>query len=530
LWLPPSPDSAGIIYIGASGTLLVSDSEVNEIQALFTGDNLFRIDLNGNLLDTLTTIDFSDEPTGAAYNPANQHLFFSDDTGTRSVYEQDPGPDGLYGTPDDIVTSITTSAFGSNDPEGVTYNTVLGVLHIVDGVNEEVYTVNPGVNGIFDGVPPAGDDQVTSFDTTVLGTTDPEGIAYDSDFGHLYIAATKTSVVHVTTAGILVRTIDVSAANAKALSGLAYAPSSVNPSEMSLYIVDRGQDNNSNPNENDGKVYELSLPFLYGNTMPVVNIMAPVNGSTFAQGDSITFTGTATDIEDGELTWSMAWTSSLDGPIASGGSFLTSTLSLGTHTITASVTDSGDLQGSYSIVVMINYPIPVTTSLSPSAADAGGAGFTLTVDGSNFVTGSVVQWNGADRTTTFVSDTQLTADIPAADITVAGTASVTVVNPAPGGGTSNAQNFTMAYVNPETTITDPAGGTLSGESYLIQGSAIQGTDTIDNVQVSTDNGSSWNTATGTTGWSRVRILYRTRYWQRQWTWAVMRTAVLPVLS
>jgi hypothetical protein len=42
LWLPPSPDSAGIIYIGASGTLLVSDSEVNEIQALFTGDNLFK--------------------------------------------------------------------------------------------------------------------------------------------------------------------------------------------------------------------------------------------------------------------------------------------------------------------------------------------------------------------------------------------------------------------------------------------------------------------------------------------------------
>ena len=108
--------------------------------------------------------------TGVAYNPADQHLFFSDDTGTtKRVYELDPGPDGLYDTPDDIVTSFDTTAFGSTDPEGVTYNTVQGVLHIVDGVNEEVYTVDPGVNGVFDGVPPAGDDQVASFDTTVLG-------------------------------------------------------------------------------------------------------------------------------------------------------------------------------------------------------------------------------------------------------------------------------------------------------------------------------------------------------------------------
>ena len=174
-WVPPSPDSAGIIYIDTSNRLLVADSEVNEISNLFTGDNLFEIDLNGNLLDTLTTINFSDEPTGVGYNPTNQHLFFSDDTGSRSVYELNPGPDGLYDTPDDIVTSFSTSAFGSDDPEGVTYNIGQGVLHVIDGVNEEVYTIDPGSNGIFDGVPPTGDDQVTSFDTTVLGITNPEG-------------------------------------------------------------------------------------------------------------------------------------------------------------------------------------------------------------------------------------------------------------------------------------------------------------------------------------------------------------------
>ena len=79
---------------------------------------------------------------------------------------------------------------------------------------------------------------------------------------------------------------------------------------------------------------------------------------------------------------------------------------------------------------------PTLTSLSPSSAAAGGQAFTLTVNGSNFVSGSVVRWNGVDRTTNFVSASQLTAAIPATDIAAAGTASVTVQN-------SNALTFTI---------------------------------------------------------------------------------------
>ena len=79
--------------------------------------------------------------------------------------------------------------------------------------------------------------------------------------------------------------------------------------------------------------------------------------------------------------------------------------------------------------------------LSPSSAVAGGPSFTLTVNGSTFVSGSVVRWNGASRTTTFVSATQLTAAITAADIAAAGSASVTVQNP--GGAVSNALTFTI---------------------------------------------------------------------------------------
>ncbi len=91
-----------------------------------------------------------------------------------------------------------------------------------------------------------------------------------------------------------------------------------------------------------------------------------------------------------------------------------------------------------------NNPVPTTSGLAPNSAIAGGAAFTLTVNGTNFVTNSVVRWNEANRPTTFVSATQLTAAIAAADIAATGTAAVTVFNPAPGGGTSNTQTFTIS--------------------------------------------------------------------------------------
>jgi CSLREA domain-containing protein len=81
---------------------------------------------------------------------------------------------------------------------------------------------------------------------------------------------------------------------------------------------------------------------------------------------------------------------------------------------------------------------PVITTLIPDTRPAGGPAFTLTVNGGNFVDqSSVVRWNGIARPTTFVSTSQLTADIPAADLAAMGPASVTVSNSPPGGGISD---------------------------------------------------------------------------------------------
>jgi trimeric autotransporter adhesin len=113
-------------------------------------------------------------------------------------------------------------------------------------------------------------------------------------------------------------------------------------------------------------------------------------------------------------------------------------------------------------------PVPILTSLNPNSATAGGQGFTLTVNGTNFVSGATVRWNGQNRTTNFVSATQLTAQITAADIANAGTASVTVFNPAPGGGVSNAVNFTITPSNTGTTVALTPGVAQTGTSAAPQ--------------------------------------------------------------
>jgi len=93
-----------------------------------------------------------------------------------------------------------------------------------------------------------------------------------------------------------------------------------------------------------------------GNTPPTVTISSPSNNATFTEGDSVTFTGSANDAEDGNINASITWTSNLDGAIGSGASFSTSTLSVGTHTVTADATDSGGASGDDTVTVIVDPP------------------------------------------------------------------------------------------------------------------------------------------------------------------------------
>jgi large repetitive protein len=128
------------------------------------------------------------------------------------------------------------------------------------------------------------------------------------------------------------------------------------------------------------------------NTAPTVQITAPANGATFLQGASITFTGTATDTQDGNLTAALAWTSSINGAIGTGGSFSTTTLSVGTHTITARATDSGGLVGSATRTLTVNVGSRISAAPSNLVVVKNGLVAQLTwKDNSNNETGFRVQ-------------------------------------------------------------------------------------------------------------------------------------------
>jgi hypothetical protein len=138
---------------------------------------------------------------------------------------------------------------------------------------------------------------------------------------------------------------------------------------------------------------------------PVVTIDAPPNGSVFIDGDPITFEGTATDNE-GDLSEFLVWESDIDGPLFTGASF-TTTLSVGTHTITASATDNDDLTGSDSITVTVVAADVITVETAVFRNNNGrwdvrgtavsGAVITVTHDQTGAIVGSDTAVDGAWR-------------------------------------------------------------------------------------------------------------------------------------
>lgn len=108
-----------------------------------------------------------------------------------------------------------------------------------------------------------------------------------------------------------------------------------------------------------------------------------------------------------------------------------------------------------SLAIAQTNPVPlVNQPLLPFSAVPGSSAFTLTVHGNGFASNAVVDWNGSARVTTFVSSSTLQAAITAADVVKVGTATVTVVNPTPGGGISNPVLFPIerAFLSPSTAL------------------------------------------------------------------------------
>ena len=96
--------------------------------------------------------------------------------------------------------------------------------------------------------------------------------------------------------------------------------------------------------------------------------------------------------------------------------------------------------------------VPSLIAMAPSTTIAGASSIVLSLYGSNFASGAAVEWNGTQLVSAWISAEQMTAIVSTNQLSAAGSAQVTVVNPSPGGGTSAGQTFTiLASAAPATT-------------------------------------------------------------------------------
>ncbi len=205
----------------------------------------------------------------------------------------------------------------------------------------------------------------------------------------------------------------------------------------------------TNPAPGGGTSNAVNFTITGTNPAPTITTISPDNLA--AGGPPFTLTGNGTNFISGAAPGSQV----NFGGVALTTTFVSSTqltafvpassiATAGTFQVTVTnPMPGGGTSNAVNFTVIGTNPVPTITTISPTSATAGGADFTLTVNGTGFVSTSAVNFGGVARTTTFVSATQLTAAIPAPAIATEGTAAVTVTNPTPGGGTSNTVNFTI---------------------------------------------------------------------------------------
>ncbi len=147
-------------------------------------------------------------------------------------------------------------------------------------------------------------------------------------------------------------------------------------------------------------------------------------------------------------------------------------------------TAGGTESGALPLTIGTDNPLPTITAIDPPAGQTGTSGVAINIYGTNFNAASRVRFNDQERVTTFRSSSQLEAAITAADLAGGGTATITVVNPTPGGGTSNAFGFNVSGC--AFSFANAAGTGLAG--LLLSSTA-------------TDSGFTLNVGNGTCGWT-----------------------------
>ena len=234
-----------------------------------------------------------------------------------------------------------------------------------------------------------------------------------------------------------------------------------------------------NPTPGGGTLNAATFTITATNPVPSVSSLSPASAAagstavTLAVSGSDFVASSAVDWDGSALATTYVSASQLTALIPA--SELTTT---GSASVTVvNPTPGGGTSNAATFTITATNPVPSVTSLSPASAAAGSTAVTLTVSGNDFVASSAVHWNGAALATTHVSASKLTALIPASDLTAAGSASVTVVNPTPGGGTLNAATFTITATNPVPSVTSLSPASAAAGSTAVN-LTIKGSDFV----------------------------------------------------
>lgn len=252
-WPTKSPDPMGLTYNPRAKRLLISDAEVDEMPALWKGRNLFVAKRGGGLTSTGTFKKFTHEPEDLAWDNAHRVLYVTDDDLDR-VFRVGRGKDKRLGTRDDVVATVLhTHRFGSFDPEGLAWLGSKRMLILSDSTSRRVYKIRPGKDLKFG----TRDDTVRSFGTHKYGFTTAEDVAVRGK--HLFIVSSRQRfILETTMKGALIQKIDLTGLGIVSASGITFAPGT-DGGRSRLYLTASGVDNNVNPNENDGRLFELKF-------------------------------------------------------------------------------------------------------------------------------------------------------------------------------------------------------------------------------------------------------------------------------
>ncbi|MGQ0849015.1 MAG: PKD domain-containing protein [Actinomycetota bacterium] len=359
-WSPPSPDPSGVVWMPSQNRLLVSDSEVEEqTGAGFHGFNLWYFQPQTSVDTTAgDTTSFNNEPTGVGYDPAGNRLFITNDNSGGRVWVISLGTNGTFDLTDPRYSFPTNNFPLAVDAEDVTFHQGNGRLYIMDGVGREVWEVDPGGNGIFEGA--AGDDTIIHFDVQLFGASDPEGIAYSPDSGRLLVVDDPSaSVYELETNGTLIHQIDISASGGTRIAGISLGPARDGSGATRMYIVDRKVDNGANPNENDGLMYEMTAPLApSGNQPPIANAGPdqPFSSGTYPATANLDGTASTDDAPGITYLWAK-----VSGPAATitNPTQAATTVSLsqtGAYTFSLTVTDVENLTDTDEMIITASGP------------------------------------------------------------------------------------------------------------------------------------------------------------------------------